>query len=210
MVIASCISVKLEENPIAVLEKLVQDHKLSKSRIIDTTSSNSDLHFANKIVLSKANSKNDAENMFQQRYQNEKNPTQIKPVRIRIRESMLGTENKPVILAGKLRILLDKTDDEQHPGSRGTGQTERIRKKSCYDCDDGNDWIPLDRNTSDKSHKTVAAKNISVTELEIRNGEENTKGASIGNKRDNKSGSEQFKKKTLLKGLENVKRIPTP
>ena len=110
---------KLEENPLAVLERLVQDHKLSKPSIIDTTSSNSDLHFTKKRPLLKPN--NDSENPFKQTTQHRKNPTPIKPVRIRMRESMLNIENKPIILKGKLRKPLDKTNDEAHPRLRETG-----------------------------------------------------------------------------------------
>ena len=207
LVIACCNSLKLEENPIAVLEKLVQDHKLSKPSIIDTTSSNSDLHFTKKRPLLKSNHNKDPENRFKQTTPNKKNPTPIKPVRIRMRESMLNIENKPIILKGKLRKPLDKTNDEEHPRLRETGHTNRSRKKSCYNCDDGNDWIPLDRNTSDKSHKT-AAKNTSAAGIEIINGEGKTKGGSIVKAEQNRTGSDTLKNKSLLKDSENADRIP--
>merc|ERR1711892_463904 len=135
LAIRHCSSLDLEEDPIAVLEKLIEEHKAFTPAILDSTSSNSEHHFAKEKYSPQPKPNHGPKNPFQQPTQDKEIRNQTKPVRMRMRESA-----PPIVLAGRLIN----------------------HSKPPIDLDDENDWVPLDRETKDDAESTFGDKDTSA------------------------------------------------
>merc|ERR1711892_1419023 len=166
LAIRHCSSLDLEEDPITVLEKLIEEHKAFTPAILDSTSSNSEHHFAKEKYSPQPKPNHGPKNPFQQPTQDQKIRNQTKPVRMRIRES-----TPPIVLAGRLKYHnkppIDP-NDEKNTMSRQSGKTDKSRKKDCNTCGDENDWVPLDREIKDDAESSVDDEDTSAERIKTK------------------------------------------
>merc|ERR1712083_1259798 len=135
LLIEHACSLRLEENPIEVLEKLIEHHKSSTAGSLDSASSSSD-HQYTKLIYQADQSLDD-----------ELSSKPTTPPRIRIRHPTQNEKNKLIVLAGKLRTPNKSSGDGEDEAKYG--KTNKSSEKTCNVCHDRNDWIPIGKEKQD-------------------------------------------------------------
>merc|ERR1712083_506675 len=186
LLIEHACSLKLEENPIEVLEKLIEHHKSSTAGSLDSASSSSD-HQYTKLIYQADQSLDDE--------------LSSKPT-TRIRHPTQNEKNKLIVLAGKLRNPNKSSgdgEDEANTRSEKYGKTNKSSEKTCNVCHDRNDWIPIGKETQDESDKAAGSSETKIHSGQIKSRKNNDE------KKDEKD--LKLDRKPKLKKIETKKLI---